>query len=188
MRGLILFVVMVTVALLALPTGSVAAEESTGDCKVCESLIGGGGGITGPTNHNGHEFSGQLCSGGHYGNLWCRDCHVFNSCHDNNQPGDCDDFHWACGTTIGMVEAVDGVDLRDADEVLAATYQYPGGVRILAIGYLALVDCEGAIVGARRLTESTIRAVSALADSRGGGALHPIGPLTDAKTEGVPLG
>lgn len=81
--------------------GVVATEDLAGlHCERCY-------------NHgSNHHFHGQSC-GSDKGDSQCFNCHTWNSCHPNDQPGRCDQWHWAChrDQQAAVENALDASDL-----------------------------------------------------------------------------
>jgi hypothetical protein len=69
--------------------GAVGAAlfTQTEPCMICSS----DGTITGGTEH---RFGSTHCHSAIVG--YCMDCQAFNSCHTNDQSGECYEFHYSC--------------------------------------------------------------------------------------------
>lgn len=140
------------VVMVMIGGAEVASAQSTVDqtagasCKSCAHNL----------DTNEHFFNGWFgCSGGGT----CKDCNVFNSCHgDPQQPFSCDEFHWACGTTLSALDAVDRAmkyPFGDAGIVRVAS-AIPEHVSVVAAGYLIVRGCFGEIVASYKVTPATL--------------------------------
>lgn len=124
---------------------SVAAEEGAG-CKSCAHNL----------TTDEHFFNGWFgCSGGGT----CKDCNVFNSCHGDPQtPFSCEVFHWECGATSAVLDAVDKAmegQMGDA-AIIRVAEELPRYVTVVAAGYVVVKGCRGEIVAAYKVTPATL--------------------------------
>ncbi len=77
----------------------------------------------------------------------CYDCTEFNSCHTDNQPGSCAEWHNHCGHGLLSAAVRRGIETRDAVALLAAAKTNPKFVK--ASGeYVLVLDCKGLVVSA----------------------------------------
>jgi hypothetical protein len=155
------WIVVLAAVAVALPAGNLSAEPETPDCGLCQDSGSGGGGITGPGGGPAqHRFGPTVLSCVANGNgEICRDCDAFNACHTDWQNNTCVYFHWACGQTQAASDAVkfvDPLDPRGVEAVLAAN---PVHLTLVGGKYLAVLDCDGHVIEARRVGISAGRPV-----------------------------
>ena len=88
-----------------------------------------------------------------FGSVWgdpgqVMDCHAFNACHGNSQPGRCSEFHFSCSSLAfhkPLEEALARGDYVEARLALAAA----GNTVLLRDRRLVFLDCGGRVQGVK---------------------------------------
>lgn len=99
-----------------------------------------------------------------FGSVWwdpgqMMDCHLFNSCHGNSQPGRCTEYHYSCGSLAFHGAVDDALERGDFVQARHALRTSAGAV-ILRGTRLVFRDCDGRIQGVKLLDEATSRQLS----------------------------
>ncbi len=95
----------------------------------------------------------------------CYDCHALNACHGNGQPGECWQYHLACGVTEGLIDhakqAAGEGGLASSD----ASYRVPVKGKLGAIyvnrarRLVQVMNCTGEVVAQFSLRRVALRAL-----------------------------